>query len=114
MSIPEDILPDIVQLFQLSKAPNKQFWDFDDLFFQRFSTSQKDETKRISRFKIVLRYLRTIGAITYKDDFSDIRLNSIKLCILTTNPSMPVDELIRRSQDPGEDCNRRNYDSLSY
>ncbi len=108
----EDLIPDIVQLYRISKIPNKETWSFDELFNERFSNKQPDERLRVDRFKHVLDKLKQKGALEFNEGYSEITLDSIKLCLLTTNQDMNADDLTKRSTDSNEGCYKQNFEKI--
>jgi hypothetical protein len=109
MTKSEDLMPDIIHLYEISRTPNKEFWTFDELFNKRFSNEQSDETLKTIRFKDTLDKLKLKGALDFNEGYSDIILDSVKLCLLTTDQNMNIDDLVKRSADLEEDCYKKNF-----
>ena len=112
MTAAEDLMSHIVQLYSISKIPNKGPWTFDELFNERFPDKQSDETLRIARFKRALDMLKQKGALQFKKNYSEIMLDSIKLCLLTTNNDLNADDLVKRSMDSKEGCYKQNFEKI--
>ena len=104
----EDLMPDIIYLYEISRIPNKEFWTFDELF-KRFPNEQSDQTSKTIRLKDTLDKLKHKGALDFNEGYSEIILDSVKLCLLTTNQNMNADDLIKRSADLEEDCYKKNF-----
>ena len=51
--------------------------------------------------------LKHKGALDFNEGYSDIILDSVKLCLLTTNQNMNSDDLIKQSSDLEEDCYKK-------
>ena len=68
----EDLMPDIIHLYEISRIPNKEFWTFDELFNKRFSNEESDESLKIIRFKDTLDKLKHKGALDFNEGYSDI------------------------------------------
>ena len=81
----EDLMREITYLYEISRIPNKEFWTFDELFNKRFSNEQSDETLKKTRLKDVLDKLKRKGAVDFNEGYSNIILDSVKLCFLTTD-----------------------------
>ena len=105
----EDLMPEITHLYEISRIPNKEFWTFDELFNKRFSNEQSDETLKKTRLKDVLDKLKRKGAVDFNEGYSNIILDSVKLCLLTTDQNINADDLIKRSSDLEEDCYKKNF-----
>ncbi len=102
-----DLMPDIIHLYEISRISNKEIWTFDELFNKRFSNGESDETLRRTKFKDTLDKLKHKGALDFNEGYSDIILDSVKLCLLTTDQNMNSDDLIKRSSDLEEDCYKK-------
>jgi hypothetical protein len=100
-------LPNIVQLYEYSRLLDKKSWTLVEMVKRIYPDEQFDKVKVSEQFKQLLETLRSKGAVNFNDDFNDIILDKIKLCLLTTNPEMNKEELTKRSQDPSEDCYKR-------
>jgi hypothetical protein len=105
----EDLMPDIIHLYEISRIPNKEIWTIDELFNKRFSNGESDETLRRTKFKDTLDKLKHKGALDFNEGYSDIILDSVKLCLLTTDQNMNSDDLVKRSSDLEEDCYKKNF-----
>ena len=103
----EDLMLEITHLYEISRIPNKEFWT--ELFNKRFSNEQSDETLKKTRLKDVLDELKHKGAVDFNEGYSNIILDSVKLCLLTTDQNINADDLIKRSSDLEEDCYKKNF-----
>ena len=103
----EDLMSEITHLYEISRITNKEFWTFDELFNKRFSNEQSDETLKKTRLKDVLDKLKHKGAVNFNEFYSNIILDSVKLCLLTTDQNINADDLIKRSSDLEEDCYKK-------
>ena len=50
----EDLMPDIIHLYEISRIPSKEIWTFDELFNKRFSNGGSDETLKRTKSKDAL------------------------------------------------------------
>lgn len=100
-------LPTIVDLYRCSSESDNMSMTFQEIYDFCFRIPNYEQVVS-DGLKDDLRTLKLKGAVDFNDNFADIRLDKIKLCLLTTNPDMSKEELSRRSEDPKENYYKMN------
>lgn len=101
-------LPAIVDLYRRSLESNEVSLTFQEIYdFCFYIPNYKREVS--DRLKDILRILRSKGAVDFNDNFVNIRLDGIKLCLLTMDPEMTREELTSRSRNPNESYYKKMY-----